>query len=81
VLKRLRLENLNKEERRKIEEVCLAYRNIFHLPGERLSTTTAVKHEILLEPGLQPVNLRPYRLPETQREEVSKQVQQLRKGP
>jgi hypothetical protein len=59
VLKRLRLEHLNKEERKEIEETCLDYQNIFHLPGEALSSTTAVQHEIRLEPGTEPVNTRP----------------------
>ena len=44
VLKRLRLEHLNKEERKEIEKTCLDYQDIFYLPGEVLSSTTAVKH-------------------------------------
>jgi hypothetical protein len=33
VLKRLRLEHLNEEERTELEKTCLEYRNRFHLPG------------------------------------------------
>ena len=64
VLKRLRLGHLNEEERRDIEKTCLDYQDIFYLPGEVLSSTSVVKHEIRLEPGTEPVNTRPYRLPE-----------------
>jgi hypothetical protein len=80
VLKRLRLEHLNEEERRDIEKTCLDYQDIFHLPGETLSSTKVVQHEIRLEPGTEPVNIRPYRLPESQKFEVRRQVEELKKG-
>jgi hypothetical protein len=52
---------------------------VFYLPGDRLqdSSTNAIKHAIPLEPGATPINTRPYRLPESQKEEVDRQVQQL----
>ena len=80
VLKRLRLEHLNEEERKDIERVCSDYQDIFHLPSEVLSSTHVVKHEIRLEPGTDPVNTRPYRLPEAQKFEVRRQVEELKKG-
>jgi len=58
VLKRLRLEHLNKEERQHVEKTCAAYQDIFHLPGEIL-TTTAVRHERCTEPGIEPVKVKP----------------------
>ena len=67
------------EERRDNEKTCLDYQNIFHLPGEILSSTKVVKHEIRLEPGAEPVNIRPYRLPESQKSEVRRQVEELKK--
>ncbi len=42
VLKRLRLEHLNDEERKQVEKTCAAYQDIHHLPGEILTSTTAV---------------------------------------
>lgn len=80
VLQRLRLEHLNKEEREQVVRTCAAYQDIFHLPGEPLTSTTAVKHEIRMEPGVEPVNVKPYRLPETQKVEIRKQVEELRRG-
>ena len=80
VLKRLRLGHLNGEERKAIEKACSDYHDIFHLPGEVLSATTVVKHEIRLEPGAEPVNARPYRLPESQKREVRRQVEDLKRG-
>jgi len=80
VLKQLRLGHLNEEERREIEKTCLEYHDIFHLPGEVLSNTTVVKHEIRFEPGAEPINARPYRLPESQKQEVQRQVEELKRG-
>jgi len=57
--------------------MCFDYQDVFYLPGDRLSSTNAVKHTITLEPGVAPINTRPYRLPESQKEEVDWQVKQL----
>jgi len=80
VLKRLRLEHLNEEERKEIGKTCLDYQNIFHLSGDVLSSITAVEYEIRLEPGTEPVNAWPYRLPESQKREVRKQIEELKRG-
>ena len=80
MVKHLRLEHLNGEERKEIEKACLDYHDIFYLPGEILSSTKVVKHEIRLEPGTEPVNARPYRLPETQKHEIRRQVEELKRG-
>jgi hypothetical protein len=53
------------------------YQDIFYLPGDQLSSTNATKHSIQVEPGTEPINTRPYRLPETQKREVDRQVKQL----
>ena len=75
----MRLEHLKEEERKEIGKTCLDYQDIFHLPGEVLSSTTAVKHEIKLELGTEPVNARPYRLPESQKQEVRRQIEGLKR--
>jgi len=71
---------LNKEERRHVEKTCAAYQDILHLPGEILTSTAAVRHEIRTEPGIEPVKVKPYRLTETQKQEVGRQLEELRKG-
>ena len=80
LLKQLRLEHLNKEERQQVEKKCAASQDIFYLPGEILTSNTAVRHEIHLELGVDPVNVKPYRLPETQKQEVRQQVEELKRG-
>ena len=76
----MRLEHLNEEEKKEIERTCLDYQDLFHLPGELPSSTTVVKHEIRLEPGTEPVNARPYRLPESQKRKVRRQIEELKRG-
>jgi hypothetical protein len=44
-----------------------------------LTNTTAVRHEIHIEPGVEPVNVKPYRLPEAQKQ-VRRKVEELRQG-
>ncbi|KAJ8881928.1 hypothetical protein PR048_018414 [Dryococelus australis] len=54
----LRLEYLNKEEKGSIsglcnEYACKEYADIFHLPGDKLTCTTAVDHNIPIEDARQ----------------------------
>ena len=77
VLNKLRMDHLNSEEKTSLGEICFDYQDVFFLPGDRLSCTNAVKHTIYLEPGTVPINTRPYRLPESQRKEIDKQVTNL----
>lgn len=77
VLEQLRLDHLNLEEGKSIQSLCFDYQDVFFLPGDRLSSTPTVKHAINLEPGTTPINTRPYRLPESQRQEIDEQVTKL----
>jgi hypothetical protein len=77
VLEKLRLEHLNSEEKRTLEDTCLEFQDIFHLPGEELTATNATTHSITVVPGTAPINIKPYRLPEAQKAEIEKQVDKL----
>jgi hypothetical protein len=76
-LTQLRLEHLSTEERKLLVKACSYYQDIFYLPGDKLSSTGAARHSISVEPGTELINTRPYRLPETQKIEVDKQVKKL----
>ena len=80
IILQLRLEHMNGEERKMLEQTCLDYQDIFYLPGDRLSSTDAARHSINVEPGTEPINTRPYRLPEAQKMEVGEQAKLLREG-
>jgi hypothetical protein len=77
VIRNLRLDHLNSEEIAVMES--REYQDICHLPGDKLSCTSAVKHSINTVPGTNPINTRPYRLPEAQKAEVDRQVTKLLK--
>jgi hypothetical protein len=70
-------DGLNEEEKKSLRELCFEYQDVFYIPGDKLSSTNAAKHIIHLEPGVAPINTRPYRLPESQKEEIDRQVKQL----
>jgi hypothetical protein len=74
ILTQLRLEHLNTEERKLLVQTCSDYQDIFYLPGDRLSSTDAARHTITVEPGTEPINIRPYRLPEAQKVEIGEQA-------
>jgi len=44
--KRIRTDHLNNQEKRAIMNICEYYKDIFRLPGDKLTTTTAIEHAI-----------------------------------
>ena len=77
VLNKRRMDHVISEEKTSLGEICVDYQDVFFLSGERLSCTSAVKHTIHPEPGTVPTNIRPYRLPESQRKEIDRRVTNL----
>jgi len=75
--KQLRLEHLNNEEKKAIEETCKNCCDIFHLEDDMLTFTTAIAHEIATKVDSAPVNVRPYRVPETHKEEMNHQITKM----
>jgi hypothetical protein len=60
VLNKLRMDYLNSEEKTSLGEICFDYQDVFFLPGDGLSCTSAVKHTIHLKPGTVLINTHPY---------------------
>jgi len=77
IIDKLTTDHLNSEEKKSLHELCFDYQDVFFLPGDKLSCTNAARHAIQLEAGFTPITTRPYRLPESQREEIDCQVKQL----
>ena len=81
LLESLRLEHLNREEKKELINILEKYQDVFYLPGDTLSCTNAIEHAIptpLIDPA-KPINMKPYRLPEAHKEEVDKQVKKMLK--
>jgi len=70
VIAQVRTDHLNSEEKKSLHELCFDYQDVFFLPGDKLCCTNTVRHAIQLEPKVTPINTRPYRLPESQKEET-----------
>lgn len=73
----LNLKGLNFEEQVSIENICAKYPDVFHLPGDKLSTTAFYQQKLELKPNSSPVYTKPYRLPHSQKQEIDRQVQDM----
>lgn len=76
VLKNLRLEHLNQEESKLIQDLCISYSDIFFLEGDKLSFTSAIKHEINIGDN-KPIFTKSYRYPQIHKQEVKSQIQTM----
>lgn len=76
----INVNGLNKEEQLSIEELCAKFSDIFHLPNDKLTTTTVFKQTITLKPNEAPVYRKPYRIPHSQKQEVDKQIEDMIKN-
>lgn len=78
ILENLNLDkDLNAMEMSSIKDICTTYNDIFYLEGDKLSHADSVRHSIPVPQDCKPINQRMYRLPQTHREEVNKQIQEL----
>jgi hypothetical protein len=77
--KRIRTDHLNDQERRSIMNICEYYNDIFRLPGDKLTTTTAIDHSIPT-PGIDPcrgIASRNYLIPDTLKDELQGIIHQM----
>ena len=77
--KRIRTDHLNDKERRAIMTICEYYNEIFRLPGDKLTTTTAIEHAIPT-PGIDPcrgIASRNYLIPDALKDELQGVIQQM----
>lgn len=72
----LRVEHLNQEEREEIKNLCLSFQDIFFLPGDKLTATPTITHEIILTDPT-PIAAKMYRYPKIHEKEVNDQVTQM----
>lgn len=77
VTESIRTEHMVPKDREEILKICAQFSDIFYLEGDKLSCTDVLKHTIQLKEDTAPINLRPYRLPEAQKEEVQKQIDKM----
>lgn len=64
-------------EKAQLMQICEEFNDVFHLEGESLSTTELLTHHIPIYTDTAPINVRPYRLAETHKSEINRQIQNL----
>lgn len=74
----LRLQHIE-EGAKDIRDICSEFVDVFKLPGDKLTSTTAAKHYIPTPsiPKGRPITLKNYRLPQAHQEEIQRQVEQM----
>lgn len=68
---------LNNEEQTSIENICVKFADIFHMPGDKLSITNLYKESIQLKENSTPTYVKPYRLPHSQKDEINKHIEKM----
>lgn len=78
LLTELKLSHIKSEDDKKqIQIICAKYADIFFLEGDKLGTANIVAQSITVKPNTTPVYVKPYRLPQSSKQEVNKQVQRM----
>lgn len=69
-------DDLNHEEKKNLLEICDEFADVlvFHIKGEPLPITTAIEHEINTDSRAGPIYIKPYRLPESQKNIIRDQI-------
>ena len=77
VIKNLRLDHLNPEEKDHVLEIVREFPDNFYIPGEPLTPTHLVQHKIHTLDDV-PINTRRYRFSPSQREEIERVIQKMK---
>jgi Reverse transcriptase (RNA-dependent DNA polymerase) len=80
LLNELRLDHLNSSEKTSIKRLCGKFADVFHLEGDKLTSTTIYKQPLRLKPNVTPVYVKPYRLPYSQKQEIDRQIKEMIKN-
>lgn len=79
IFESLNVAHCSNEEKREMEKLCMNFVTAFFVEGDSLKHTNVIKHKIDLKPGTLPINTRQYRIPELQKNEIQKQLDELEK--
>lgn len=77
LLKELNLEHLSSKDKATITKLCLKYADVFCLKNDKLTTTSMYTSSIKLKSGTTPVYSKQYRLPQSQKVEINKQIDNM----
>lgn len=78
VRSKIRDDHLNDEEKESLFNICNSFADIFFLEGDTLSSTDAIRHQIITNSD-KPVASKTYRYPHIHKEEVNRQIDDMLK--
>jgi len=73
----LQLDHLNSKGKINIKNICNEYSDLFYLKNEYNSFTETEVHNIITPEQVEPINVRPYRLPIVHKQEINRQVNEM----
>lgn len=77
LMKNLDLQHCETIQREAMNKLCKKYNKAFFIEGDKFEHTDVIEHHIQLKPGTQPIFTRQYRIPESQKEEVQRQIDEM----
>lgn len=75
--KKLDTSHCNDKEKEIIRKLCKDNTDCFFIDGDPINHTDLIEHSIELKPGSKPVFTKQYRLPESQKREIRKQLEKM----
>lgn len=79
IRKKLKTDHCDESECSYIDRICKEFPYQFYVEGDNLGNTTVIKHEIKIIPGSKVINIKQYRIPQSQREILIDIVQDYEK--
>lgn len=77
IFESLKLTHCKELEKKEMHKLCKNFAGAFYIEGDTLEHTDVIRHKIELKPGTTPINTRQYRIPETQKTEIQRQLDEL----
>lgn len=77
ILKKTNLNGLNQKQIATLRILFTEFSDAFYIDGDKLHTTDVYEHSFKLKPDTDTVFVRQYRIPETQKPEITRQVNEL----
>lgn len=77
IMQSLKLSHLDDSKITKMREICSKFNGAFYIEGDVLKHTDVVQHKIELKPGTTPIATRQYRIPESQKDEIQRQIDEM----
>lgn len=69
--------NYGEKETQCLDSLCTEYNDVFYMEGDKLTYTNVIQHRIELKPDTKPIYVRQYRLPEIQKIEIKRQLEEM----